>query len=640
MPSHSHNPAASNPGRWRRFLVEKDRTDAPVGNGVLPRPRDEQPSSDLRSIAAPALLSCALLWVAFPPMGLSWLAWCAPLGWLWIVDREAAPRRAGYVWLWLAGCLFWLAILQGIRLAFWPLIFGWIALSMYLAVYLPLFIGVARILRHRWRWSLCWAAPVAWTGMELIRSYMLTGYAANTLAHTQYRNPTVIQLADQLGGYAVGFVMVAVCALLLRLSQHWLARASARTDAVASNASLTATATATSMRASKWDIMMPASLLAVLLGYGVWRLGEGDRLAADQAPLLRVALIQENTPSMFDANTERLQKAWTRYAATTAEAVREQGAVDLIVWPESTFTAMVPWMEDHTVSGLPAEMQRRQYDRDSLRDLVRTYQGEFSAKTHILLDMIRGALGGQVPSSFSAEPVMSPGSGASHAANNRLPHLLVGSDVIAFEDEKVGRYNAALLLDPQGQIVSRYEKIHLVMFGEYIPLEWALAFLGEAFGFSSATPGTNAQSFMVQGVRISPSICFESMLPHLIAWQLRTLVGREETPDVLINITNDSWFHGSSILDHHLACDVLSAVEMRRPFLIAANTGLSAWIEGSGRIKHVSPRMAPYYIIAECTRDSRFGMTQVWGDLPGWITASICVLALVSYRRRRVRQLS
>ncbi len=91
-----------------------------------------------------------------------------------------------------------------------------------------------------------------------------------------------------------------------------------------------------------------------------------------------------------------------------------------------------------------------------------------------------------------------------------------------------------------------------------------------------------------------------------MSWLLRTLRAQGHDPQVLINVTNDSWFRGSSILDHHLACEVLTAVELRRPFLIAANTGLTAWIDGSGRILQQTKRLEPAFIIAEPTIDSRF----------------------------------
>ncbi len=82
------------------------------------------------------------------------------------------------------------------------------------------------------------------------------------------------------------------------------------------------------------------------------------------------------------------------------------------------------------------------------------------------------------------------------------------------------------------------------------------------------------------------------------------------------------------MLDHHLACEVMTAVELRRPFLIAANTGLTAWISGSGRIVQQTQRLDPAFVIAEPTADSRFGLSQVWGDLPAWCMALIALGAI------------
>lgn len=624
-PSHRSSGLPSNLSSGRKFSeavagssrTATERTDAEraysAGHDIDSDEARRAPR--WRSVGVPALLSCLVLWAAFPPLGLAQAVWAAPLGLLWLIDRPERPGRGGYFWIWVAGSLLWLALLQGIRLAFWPLTFGWIALSLYLAIYLPLFVGTARILRHRWGWSLVWAAPVAWTGWELVRSYLLTGYAANTLAHTQYQFPLVIQVADQLGSYGLSFAIVAAAVALYRALERVGSALVAR-----KSADRAAPPRAGSGRLG--DLIVGAGVLAAVLGYGAWRLAEGDRRMAEGQPLLRAALIQENTPSMFDANPERLQQAWSRYASTTAQAIRKHGPVDVIVWPESTFTAMIPWMEDLTETRVPPEMEKQKFDRNSLHDLVLNYQSEFRNKVRTLLDIVHGSLPPESPAQTS----------------DAWPYLLVGNDALLFTDQQLGRYNAALLLDPEGKLVGRYEKNHLVMFGEYIPLEWALGFLGDAFGFSSATPGTDARSFDVRGVRIAPSICFESMLPQMMAWQMRSLVAQGETPDVLVNITNDSWFRGSSVLDHHLACDVLAAVEMRRPFLIAANTGLTAWIAGTGRIKEVTPRLEPAFIVAAPVRDSRWGLTQFWGDIPAWCLAAICGLALLSSWPRRRRR--
>lgn len=547
-----------------------------------------------REVGWVALASCVALWTAFPPLGISLLAWVAPIGLIWLIARDAPPGKHGYFCIWLAGCGFWLAILQGIRLAYWPLTFGWLALSMYLAIYVPLFVCAGRILHKRWQWSLAVAAPIAWTGLELWRSYLLTGYAATTLAHTQYLNPVVIQFADQIGGYGISFVMMAAAVALYRLVESIQTRCAPKMH----------------------DLIFPAVLVVATLGYGVWRLAEGDRLASDSKPLLRVALIQENTPSRFEYDANRARQAWTRYAQTTAAALREHGPVDLVVWPESTFTADLPLYEDRMLEHVPKKLEE-QGSKASLSELLHNYQNEFKYRVRTLQDLIRPAL---LASSAAAE----------------VPYLLVGNDVVVIDDNDMRSFNTALLIDSERNIVEHYEKIHLVMFGEYIPLE-SLHGLSELFGLPKTARGSSAKAFEVDGVVLAPSICFESALPQFISWQVRSLVAQQRDPDILVSITNDSWFRGSAILDHHLACEVLSAVEMRRPFLIAANTGLSAWISGSGRLVQVSKRLEPASIIAECTRDSRWGLTQLWGDALAWVPATICGLAFLSVRRPRRR---
>ena len=90
-------------------------------------PGDPRPSF-WRSTIAFALAGCCLLWVSFPPVGLSWLAWLAPLPWLYLIERPTELGRRPYWALWLVGLVFWLAMLQGIRLAHWLNHFGWLAL--------------------------------------------------------------------------------------------------------------------------------------------------------------------------------------------------------------------------------------------------------------------------------------------------------------------------------------------------------------------------------------------------------------------------------------------------------------------------------------------------------------------------------
>ena len=206
---------------------------------------------------------------------------------------------------------------------------------------------------------------------------------------------------------------------------------------------------------------------------------------------------------------------------------------------------------------------------------------------------------------------------------------------MVYDSERLRRYNSALWIGPNAQLLERYSKMHLVMFGEYIPLGPVLQWLRDMVGLAGMDAGEEAKSFSLADVRVAPSICFESMMPRVIHQQLRSLRAKGQSPDVLINITNDSWFRGSSMLDHHLACSLLCAVENRRPLLVAANTGLSASIDSCGRVLQVTDRLRAEAIVAEPKRDGRWGLAQAVGYPLSWLCALLTIVALVAAARRQ-----
>ena len=121
-----------------------------------------------------------------------------------------------------------------------------------------------------------------------------------------------------------------------------------------------------------------------------------------------------------------------------------------------------------------------------------------------------------------------------------------------------------MLVDRAGKIVGTYDKVHLVMFGEYIPFSKWLPFLKRISSLTGAAEaGAGPVALCVDGVCYAPNICYETVIPHVIRHQVATLDAAGERPDVLVNLTNDAWYWGSSELDMHLACDVFRAVETR-----------------------------------------------------------------------------
>ncbi|HYR44017.1 MAG TPA: apolipoprotein N-acyltransferase [Terriglobia bacterium] len=147
-----------------------------------------------------------------------------------------------------------------------------------------------------------------------------------------------------------------------------------------------------------------------------------------------------------------------------------------------------------------------------------------------------------------------------------------------------GPSNSAGLLDPMGNQVSRYDKMHLVPFGEYIPFKHLL-FFAESLTrqVGEFLPGNDYTISSLDGHRMSTAICYESIFPDLV----RRFVKRGSK--LLVVITNDGWFGESSAPYQHLRMGVVRAVENRRYMVRTANTGISAIIDPYGRIEASTP---------------------------------------------------
>jgi apolipoprotein N-acyltransferase len=157
--------------------------------------------------------------------------------------------------------------------------------------------------------------------------------------------------------------------------------------------------------------------------------------------------------------------------------------------------------------------------------------------------------------------------------------LLFGSPAFQFYQERFLLYNSAFFLDPQGRNVGEYRKIHLVPFGEYVPLRGILKFLGPLIEMvGDFGEGTEYTVFTMPQGRFSVAICFEIIFGDLVRRYFKN--GAE----FLINITNDAWFGKSAASYQHLAIVVFRAVENHAWIVRAANTGISGFIEPTGKI--------------------------------------------------------
>lgn len=157
-------------------------------------------------------------------------------------------------------------------------------------------------------------------------------------------------------------------------------------------------------------------------------------------------------------------------------------------------------------------------------------------------------------------------------------NLLFGSPAYRRTDKRYVYYNRAYLLHPDGR-TEYYDKVHLVPFGEYVPLKRFLFFASHLVaGAGDFEPGKRIAPLKDGNLSIGPLICFEAIFPNLA--RIQTKKGAE----ILVNLTDDAWFGTTSAPYQHLAMAVFRAVENRRPLIRAANTGISAFISPFGKI--------------------------------------------------------
>ena len=217
--------------------------------------------------------------------------------------------------------------------------------------------------------------------------------------------------------------------------------------------------------------------------------------------------------------------------------------------------------------------------------------------------------------------------------------ILLGSPALRFyPDRRPYLLNSAYLLGRDGTVLGRYDKHHLVPFGEYIPLKSSFLFfldkLVEGIGDFEAGPGQTTLSFSPKSwstersagsrpVKFGVAICYEVIFPDLVR---RFAANGAE---FLVTITNDGWFGPSSAPAQHFAMVVFRSVENHLAFVRAANTGISGFIDPFGQIIEATPlfvEQASYTTIP--TRQART-FYSYYGDVFAHACVIICALLIL-----------
>jgi apolipoprotein N-acyltransferase len=206
--------------------------------------------------------------------------------------------------------------------------------------------------------------------------------------------------------------------------------------------------------------------------------------------------------------------------------------------------------------------------------------------------------------------------------------IVVGSDQI-LRGVPTRYYNSAFLVAPDGSTAGVYRKMHLVPFGEYVPLKRLLFFVGPLVeAVSDFSAGEDAVLLPVRGHLMSTSICYEIVYPDLV--RAFTRGGSE----LLTTITNDAWFGNTSAPYQHFAQASMRAIENGRYLVRSANTGISGIVDPYGRVRAETAIFERAIVVGEARfLDDRTIYVRI-GDVFAYAGTVITLLLLVAARRR------
>lgn len=212
--------------------------------------------------------------------------------------------------------------------------------------------------------------------------------------------------------------------------------------------------------------------------------------------------------------------------------------------------------------------------------------------------------------------------------------LVTGSPAVEREGEFVRYLNSAFLITPRGEVAGRSDKLHLVPFGEYVPLKTLFPFVNKMVaGIGDFSPGKSAVPLETGAGKIGVLVCFEGIFPEVARAYVQAGAG------MLVNITNDAWFGKSSAPYQHLSMTVFRAVENRVPLVRAANTGISSVVDSKGHIRGMTPLFEEATLGAEVRHGAGGSFYSRHGDRFAVIClAGSAVIALLSLRRKRARR--
>ncbi len=504
------------------------------------------------------LLSGCMVAVLVPPFSFSGLVWICVIPLLialWTLKGKHRAKK-GFLIGYLTG-----AIAFGIQVS-WLSTVSWlapIALSSYLALYFGFFGAFAATLGNPWHRKeplinnplqsllIAFQNAAIFAGLEIARGWVLTGFGWNALGVAFHDTAVMAQGADLLGVSGLTLAIIFFQAVMIQVGNRMFR------------------AGATGIRAPRWDFLVAAMTIGALLLYGIVRISleKSKETIPLKALLIQINIPHEGARVLWEA--EEVHMAYEDETLTALEnliledekklqnAVQEseEGSIELtrpdwVLWPEVALTGRL-FTTDDGQSGSWL---------NNVETISRVRSSPYS------FDLIYGVI--EVEGEAREDGI--------------------------YQKKDAPFYNS-LVFDGKDGAFQTFRKHHLVIFGETIPFIETLPFLKKIYEQQSGqsyqgslSPGASLEPLKTKlngtEIQIIPAICFEDTVPRLTRKFVRN------APQIIVNLTNDGWFKTSPASEQHFANARFRAIELRRPMLRCANTGVTAAIDTIGSTIH------------------------------------------------------
>ena len=465
-------------------------------------------------------ISGILLILSFPSFNLF------PLGWISLIPllvalQSTSNRKSAFLHGYLTGAIFFLGLVYWITLLYpFANIFLTTFACLLLASYLALYVGVFGLLFRALPWksglpSILMVTAI-WTGLEWVRSWFLSGFPWGSMGYTQWNNLSAIQIASITGVHGVSFIVVLLNATIADIIHtYFISKNRSTAPKIPSRPDKSGSSPIDRGRQERDFTFHVSRLIPIVVVIAC--IGWGAyRMSkpVDTTSDIRIALVPGNIPQIEKWDRAYWPQIFEKYMRLVQAADAEEP--DIIMLPET-----------------------------ALRGEVFAFEGNTYIK--------------QLKQILADQEI----------------YLLTGTFHYTSE-QKV--YNSVFLLSPSSEKLGSYSKIHLVPFGEYVPITSHLPnFIQLPTGFE---PGKSIDLFPIphtENRQMGVVICFESVFPDLF----RKFV--KKGASVMGILTNDAWFDGTPAPEQHLAMAPLRAVENRVAIFRCANGGISCIIDALGR---------------------------------------------------------